>query len=156
MPYLIDGNNLLGVVLHRRRGDPETRSRLVSSLSRFARTKGCRILLFFDGPKEYDLFPLASDLELFFSKPHPETDILTLIGDGEPLLFSPLGELVDFIKERYSLPTALITNGSLLALEERIRADAAMRMAVHPASRGRHARRRRAQGRLAARLCRPS
>lgn len=65
---------------------------------------------------------VKEDLELFFSKPHPETDILTLIGDGEPLLFSPLGELVDFIKERYSLPTALITNGSLLALEERRRA----------------------------------
>jgi len=66
---------------------------------------------------------VKEDLELFFSKPHPETDILTLIGDGEPLLFSPLGELVDFIKARYSLPTALITNGSLLALEERRRAS---------------------------------
>ena len=105
MPYLIDGNNLLGVVLHRRRGDPETRSRLVSSLSRFARTKGCRILLFFDGPKEYDLFPLASDLELFFSQER-EADELILVtlessrNWGETLLVSADRELINYARGR--------------------------------------------------------
>ena len=105
MPYLIDGNNLLGVVLHRRRGDPETRSRLVSSLSRFARTKGCRILLFFDGPKEYDLFPLASDLELLFSQER-EADVLILEtlessrNWGETLLVSADRELINYARGR--------------------------------------------------------
>ena len=105
MPYLIDGNNLLGVVLHRRRGDPETRSRLVSSLSRFARTKGCRILLFFDGPKEYDLFPLASDLELFFSQERVADELIleTLESSrnwGETLLVSADRELINYARGR--------------------------------------------------------
>ena len=105
MPYLIDGNNLLGVVLHRRRGDPETRSRLVSSLSRFARTKGCRVLLFFDGPKEYDLFPLASDLELFFSQEREADELIleTLESSrnwGETLLVSADRELIDYARGR--------------------------------------------------------
>ena len=105
MPYLIDGNNLLGVVLHRRRGDPETRSRLVSSLSRFARTKGCRILLFFDGPKEYDLFPLASDLELFFSQEREADELIleTIESSrnwGETLLVSADRELIDYARGR--------------------------------------------------------
>lgn len=105
MPYLIDGNNLLGVVLHRRRGDPETRSRLVSSLSRFARTKGCRILLFFDGPKEYDLFPLASDLELFFSQEREADELIleTLESSrnwGETLLVSADRELINYARGR--------------------------------------------------------
>ena len=105
MPYLIDGNNSLGVVLHRRRGDPETRSRLVSSLSRFARTKGCRILLFFDGPKEYDLFPLASDLELFFSQEREADELIleTLESSrnwGETLLVSADRELINYARGR--------------------------------------------------------
>lgn len=105
MPYLIDGNNLLGVVLHRRRGDPETRSRLVSSLSRFARTKGCRVLLFFDGPKEYDLFPLASDLELFFSQEREADELIleTIESSrnwGETLLVSADRELIDYARGR--------------------------------------------------------
>ena len=105
MPYLIDGNNLLGVVLHRRRGDPETRSRLVSSLSRFARTKGCRILLFFDGPKAYDLFPLASDLELFFSQEREADELIleTLESSrnwGETLLVSADRELINYARGR--------------------------------------------------------
>ena len=105
MPYLIDGNNLLGVVLHRRRGDPETRSRLVSSLSRFARTKGCRILLFFDGPKEYDLCPLASDLELFFSQEREADELIleTLESSrnwGETLLVSADRELINYARGR--------------------------------------------------------
>ena len=105
MPYLIDGNNLLGVVLHRRRGDPETRSRLVSSLSRFARTKGCRILLFFDGPKEYDLFPLASDLELFFSQEREADELIleTLESSrnwGETLQVSADRELINYARGR--------------------------------------------------------
>ena len=105
MPYLIDGNNLLGVVLHRRRGDPETRSRLVSSLSRFARTKGCRILLFFDGPKEYELFPLASDLELFFSQEREADELIleTLESSrnwGETLLVSADRELINYARGR--------------------------------------------------------
>ena len=105
MPYLIDGNNLLGVVLHRRRGDPETRSRLVSSLSRFARTKGCRILLFFDGPKEYDLFPLASDLDLFFSQEREADELIleTLESSrnwGETLLVSADRELINYARGR--------------------------------------------------------
>jgi len=42
-------------------------------------------------------------------------DHVTLVGDGEPLLFSGIGELVEAIKSEVPRPVAVITNGALLA-----------------------------------------
>jgi wyosine [tRNA(Phe)-imidazoG37] synthetase (radical SAM superfamily) len=41
-------------------------------------------------------------------------DYITLSGSGEPTLYLRLGELIDAIKARTSVPVAVITNGSLL------------------------------------------
>ncbi len=41
-------------------------------------------------------------------------DCVTLAGSGEPTLNSGVGRLLKEIKRRYALPTAVITNGSLL------------------------------------------
>ncbi len=41
-------------------------------------------------------------------------DYVTFVGDGEPTLYKDLGWLIRQTKERLHLPTAVITNGSLL------------------------------------------
>ncbi len=45
-------------------------------------------------------------------------DYITLTGAGEPTLHSQLGELITIIKERWSTPVAVITNGTLLWRED--------------------------------------
>jgi wyosine [tRNA(Phe)-imidazoG37] synthetase (radical SAM superfamily) len=45
-------------------------------------------------------------------------DCLTFVGDGEPTLSSDLGWLIDQSNEKLHLPTAVITNGSLLFRED--------------------------------------
>ena len=42
-------------------------------------------------------------------------DVVSVVGEGEPTLYSRLGELIHGIKERTSKPVAVITNGALLA-----------------------------------------
>jgi predicted RNA-binding protein with PIN domain len=49
MPYLVDGDNLLGAWPGRRRSDPERRG-LVFELDRFGRAAGRRVVVVFDGP----------------------------------------------------------------------------------------------------------
>jgi wyosine [tRNA(Phe)-imidazoG37] synthetase (radical SAM superfamily) len=41
-------------------------------------------------------------------------DCITFAGSGEPTLYSRLGELIDFIKERTSIPVIVLSNGTLL------------------------------------------
>ena len=41
-------------------------------------------------------------------------DVVTIVGEGEPTLYSGLGELIDEIKKRTDKPIAVITNGGLL------------------------------------------
>ena len=48
----------------------------------------------------------------------PQLDYITFSGYGEPTLFSRLGELVDFLKDNYPYPLALLTNASLLHRDE--------------------------------------
>ena len=43
-----------------------------------------------------------------------EFDYITIVGDGEPTLYSRLGELISSIKKLTSKPVAVITNGALL------------------------------------------
>ena len=45
-------------------------------------------------------------------------DYVTFVGDGEPTLCQDLGWLIKQTKERLQLPTAVITNGSLLFRED--------------------------------------
>ena len=41
-------------------------------------------------------------------------DVITFAGSGEPTLYSRLGELIDFIKDKTDIPVILLTNGTLL------------------------------------------
>ncbi len=45
-------------------------------------------------------------------------DYITFSGGGEPTLNSDLGEIIKWIKDNYKIKTALITNSSLLYLDE--------------------------------------
>jgi wyosine [tRNA(Phe)-imidazoG37] synthetase (radical SAM superfamily) len=48
----------------------------------------------------------------------PKPDYITFSGSGEPTLNSALGEMIRGIKEITEIPVAVITNGSLLWMEE--------------------------------------
>ncbi len=41
-------------------------------------------------------------------------DVITIVGEGEPTLYSKLGDLIDNLKELSDKPIAVITNGALL------------------------------------------
>ncbi|WP_126993231.1 radical SAM protein [Thermosipho globiformans] len=45
-------------------------------------------------------------------------DVVTIVSEGEPLLFTPLDELIDGIKKMTSRQVVLITNGSLFYRED--------------------------------------
>ncbi len=49
MPYLVDGHNLMGQIPGLTLANPEDRQRLVQRLCSFARARGCRITIIFDG-----------------------------------------------------------------------------------------------------------
>lgn len=49
-----------------------------------------------------------------YLKENIEFDVITIVGEGEPTLFSRLEELIDEIKKLTDKPIAVITNGSLL------------------------------------------
>ncbi len=64
--------------------------------------------------KEYvPLEEVKAELEAFRSL-GIETDYITFSGFGEPTLHSGLGELIQWIRERFDQPIAVLTNGSLL------------------------------------------
>lgn len=54
-------------------------------------------------------------------------DVITFAGSGEPTLYSRLGELIDFIKQRTKIPVMVLSNGTLLyqttVRNELLRAD---------------------------------
>lgn len=45
-------------------------------------------------------------------------DYLTCVGDGEPTLYSKLGELITVLKDKWDIPVCVITNGALLCSEK--------------------------------------
>ena len=63
-------------------------------------------------PKEDILAEIAQLMEV--SSP----DYITFVGDGEPTLCKDLGWLIGQCKEKWTIPVAVITNGSLLFLED--------------------------------------
>ena len=51
-------------------------------------------------------------------KEEKDIDFITIVGEGEPLLYAGIGELIIGIKKLTSTPVAIITNGALLSKEE--------------------------------------
>ncbi len=47
-----------------------------------------------------------------------DPDYITIVGDGEPTLSSDLGWIINQCKSRWTIPVAVITNGSLLYRDE--------------------------------------
>ncbi len=68
--------------------------------------------------KEY--FKIDDLLEqlMVYQDKSDQFDVITLVGEGEPTLYHPLGQLIERIKKNFDKPVALITNGSLLYLEQ--------------------------------------
>lgn len=62
-------------------------------------------------------FPVHDIIDEFihYQKSLQQLDVISIVGEGEPTLYSGLGELIDRIKEISEVPVAVITNGSLLS-----------------------------------------
>lgn len=60
---------------------------------------------------------ILKDLKAFINK-HPEVDYITISGSGEPTLNSKLGFIIRSIKKVTKIPVAVITNGTLLFMED--------------------------------------
>lgn len=58
--------------------------------------------------------PVERVLEELEKKLDTRPDYITLSGSGEPTLFSPIGKLIEGIRELTDIPIAVLTNGSLL------------------------------------------
>ncbi|MEA1908323.1 MAG: radical SAM protein [Euryarchaeota archaeon] len=61
---------------------------------------------------------VLSELEGFLDKNEGDIDCITFAGSGEPTLHSKIGEMIDAIKTMTDVPVVVITNGSLLFLED--------------------------------------
>jgi len=61
---------------------------------------------------------IQKELEFFLSVSDKKPDFITLSGSGEPTLNSNIGEIIRGVKEITSIPVAVLTNSSLLPLEE--------------------------------------
>lgn len=59
-------------------------------------------------------FPLEDILAEFDRHGEDNYDVVTVVGEGEPTLYSRLGELLAALKSRTQKPVAVITNGALL------------------------------------------
>ena len=71
-----------------------------------------------------EFFPLE-DILSEFDRCLPDLehcDVVSIVGEGEPTLYSRLGELIRGIKARTDKPVAVITNGALLG-DPAVRAD---------------------------------
>ncbi len=60
-----------------------------------------------------------------------QADFITISGSGEPTLNSQLGKLIDGIKKITSIPVAILTNGTLLYMQD-VRTDCAKANVVLP------------------------
>jgi wyosine [tRNA(Phe)-imidazoG37] synthetase (radical SAM superfamily) len=65
--------------------------------------------------------PVLEELEEVLEK-KMQIDCITFSGSGEPTLTTCLGEIIDGIKSRCSIPVTVLTNGTLLHLPE-VRSD---------------------------------
>jgi wyosine [tRNA(Phe)-imidazoG37] synthetase (radical SAM superfamily) len=74
---------------------------------------------------------ILDELTRCLASPHGAVDFCTLSGSGEPTLHSGLGRIISFIKQKTSIPVAVLTNGSLLSDRE-VRQDLARADVVLP------------------------
>ncbi|MCD6253825.1 MAG: radical SAM protein [Thermotogae bacterium] len=68
--------------------------------------------------KRREFFPLREILQEVSEIPKDKADVITIVGEGEPTLYSKLGELILGIRQRVDLPVVVITNGGLLCEPE--------------------------------------
>lgn len=61
---------------------------------------------------------ILEEVKHFLKEEHLSIDYLSLSGSGEPTLHSQIGSIIEGIKAITSIPVTVITNGSLLNLEE--------------------------------------
>lgn len=64
--------------------------------------------------RRQEFFPLEDILAEFDCHSEENYDVVTVVGEGEPTLYSRLGELLAALKSRTQKPVAVITNGALL------------------------------------------
>jgi wyosine [tRNA(Phe)-imidazoG37] synthetase (radical SAM superfamily) len=62
--------------------------------------------------------PIIREIKDFLEQMESTVDYITFSGSGEPTLHSQIGVLIGKIKEMTSIPVAVITNGSLLLMDE--------------------------------------
>ena len=60
---------------------------------------------------------VVSELEEWLKR-DGRADYITLSGSGEPTLHSRFGEVLEFIRSKSTIPAALLTNGTMLYLQE--------------------------------------
>lgn len=67
-----------------------------------------------------EFFPLKDIINEFkqYLKRSFDFDVVTIVGEGEPTLYSKLGELIKEVKKISDKPVAVITNGALLSSKE--------------------------------------
>jgi len=75
MAYFIDGNNLIGTLKKDKVGKPEARYWLVYYIKEFQKKRRSKVVLFFDGPIDYDLLKDTKNIEIIFSVER-EADLL--------------------------------------------------------------------------------
>lgn len=61
---------------------------------------------------------IQNELELTLSVLDKKPDFITLAGSGEPTLNNDIAEIIGGVKEITSIPIAILTNGSLLFMDE--------------------------------------
>lgn len=61
---------------------------------------------------------ILGELEARLARLTDAPDAITFSGAGEPTLYRPLGELIDAVKRSTRIPVAVITNSSLLFMED--------------------------------------
>ena len=71
-----------------------------------------------------EFFPLEDILEEFklYLKDEDKFDVVSIVGEGEPLLYLKLGDLIRGLKKMTSKPIAVITNSGLLS-DPQVRED---------------------------------
>jgi wyosine [tRNA(Phe)-imidazoG37] synthetase (radical SAM superfamily) len=62
--------------------------------------------------------PIVREIEEFLGHMKTPVDYITFSGSGEPTLHSQIGSVIGEIKKMTSVPVAVITNGSLLFMDE--------------------------------------
>jgi len=100
MPYLVDGNNLIGVTPHLAIGTQESRDYIIRKLLRFHRLTRKRIVLVFDGAPE----PYPARMEL-----SPKNFLV---------LFPRFGESADDVIKRHMGPGMVVVTSDRELIEE--------------------------------------